>query len=305
MRIRKIGVVGTGLMGTGIAAHLARQDLDVMLLKWTKGSVLHAKEAFLASLEKDVKRGKATAEDLGKIGAIRWTDKAEDLAGCDLVIESIAEGKRVKRDCFRALDAIVKPEAVFASNTSTLKIGSLAQATKRQSKFFGLHFFNPVARMQLVEVATWSASDPEASAAVLDFVRGIGKTPVVVHSAPGFVVNRLLVAAMLEAIRMAFYEKPRVADIAGIDTCMKLGANHPMGPFELMDLIGVDVIEFMTANLYKGLQREHFSPPVLLEHMVEANFLGRKSGIGFYDYADRAGPRVNPQLEELARDPAE
>ncbi len=306
MEIRCVGIVGMGHMGVGIARYLAARGIRVTLLKWTKGSVDEVRQKFEGDLDKEILKGKLSAEEKAKIiDHLSWT-KLVNLVECDLVIESIAEGKRVKRDCLRKIDQFIRAEAIVATNTSTLRIGVLAQATIRPERFIGLHFFNPVHRMALVEVARTSKTSADVLHCAVKFVRQIGKEPVVVNSSSGFIVNRLLVAQMLEAIHLVFAPQPVAADVVAVDRAMKLGANHPLGPFELMDLIGIDVVHAMAGNLYVGLQEKHFEPPLLLEHMVEHGYLGRKSGIGFYNYrSDPKKPEPNTAVFGLMYEPSE
>jgi len=307
MEIRCVGIVGMGHMGVGIARYLAARGIRVTLLKWTKGSVDEVRRKFCDDLIKDVDRGKLITENMTEIiNCLSWTDKPVSLVECDLVIESIAEGKRVKRDCLRKLDKFIRADAIVATNTSTLKIGVLAQAISRPELFIGLHFFNPVHRMALVEVAYTSKTSTDVLHYAVKFVRSIGKEPVVVKSSPGFIVNHLLVAQMLEAIRLVFGPRSVTEDVISVDRAMKLGVNHPLGPFELMDLIGIDVIHAMAGNMYAGLQEKHFEPPLLLEHMVEHGYLGRKSGIGFYNYRpDPKKPEPNTAVRGLMEEPSE
>ncbi|MEK7131866.1 MAG: 3-hydroxyacyl-CoA dehydrogenase family protein [Patescibacteria group bacterium] len=306
MEIKRVGIVGMGLMGVGIARHLASLGINTTILKWTKGPYAEARNTFLNVLHKEVARDKLTETDVVNICShLIWTDKPENLGECDLVIESIAEGKRVKRDCLRKLDSFIRKDAIVATNTSTLKIGVLAQALSNPSRFIGLHFFNPAHKMTLVEVVVTSKTQSRLRDDAMEFVRRIGKEPVLVHSSPGFIVNRLLVAQMLEAVKLVFGEQLVAEDVVVVDRAMK-GINHPMGPFELMDLIGIDVVHAMASNLYAGLKQKHFEAPLLLEHMVEHGYLGRKSGIGFYDYrSDAKNPKPNTVVRELMDEPSE
>lgn len=299
MEIRSIGVVGTGLMGTGIARCAALQGYDVTIMKWTDGSPDAARRRFDDAVIKDRERGKLTMEERFALQTrVAWTADRGALAACDLVIESIVEDEDEKRACFRALDELMKPGAILASNASALDILSLAKETSRPGRVLGLHFFNPVAAMPLVELAVTDLTDLDAVEAAFALATKLGKEPVVVAAAPGFVVNRLLMASCLEAIRMAFEAQPRVADVVSIDRCMQLGLNHKMGPFALMDLIGLDVILAMAETLNEGLRSAHYAPPNVLGDMVAHGWLGKKSGMGFYDYADTPA-KPNPDIEKL------
>lgn len=298
MEIRKVGIVGTGVMGRGIARAAALAGFPVIIVKWTLGSFEETRAAFIRSVEQERDGKKLSAEEAVRvIHGVTWTLGLHPLADCDLVIESIAEDEDAKRECFAKLDAAIKAEAIFATNTSTLELGELA--VRRPDRFIGLHFFNPVAHMRLVEVAVTDAVRPDALAAALAFVNALGKQAEVVPGTPGYRVNRLLMVQLLEALRM-LAEKPDGDSVRGIDACILTGLNHPMGPFQLMDLIGLDVIYAMAGSLQEGLRRESFSPPHLLDLMVQAGWLGKKTGLGFYDYSDRKHPRPNPGLADLA-----
>ena len=303
-QIRSIGIVGTGIMGIGIARCAALCGFNVTIVKWTPGDLMKVRMKFYEGVEKQRADGKLSMQEhMALKTKIAWSANPEDLADRDLVIESIVEDVEAKLDCLATLETHVGPEAILASNTSSIPLDELACALKRPERFVGMHFFNPVAKMRLVEIAGVAATVPSKRERVFEFAERLGKEAVLVPASTGFVVNRLLVAQMLEAIRMAFEGEARGAHVASVDACMRLGVNHPMGPFELMDLIGIDVVCAMAMNLQEGLRAERFSPPVLLERMVERNWLGRKTGIGFYDYADRADPRANPGVRELVSGP--
>jgi 3-hydroxybutyryl-CoA dehydrogenase len=234
-------------------------------------------------LQKDVERGKLSAADHGALlDRLRWTTHLHDLAGVDLVIESIVEELPVKRDFLTRLDDVVKNDAIFATNTSTLTVGELAAATNRPERFVGLHFFNPVHAMKLVEVAPGLRTSTDTVETCVAFAKKLGKTPVVVSDSTGYIVNRLLVPYMVDAI--ACLERG-IGAIADIDTAMMNGANHPMGPLALADYIGLDIVFHMASLLHEEYKEARFAPPPLLRRLVIAGFLGRKSGAGFYDYA--------------------
>jgi len=295
-----VGIVGTGVMGTGIARVLAAAGLDVTLVKWTEGPFEGRRDAFIRSVEKDRDQKKSISQEEAAriIHGVRWTLAPHPLERCDLVIEAIVEDEAEKLKCFATIEPVLKQSAILASTTSSLSIEAMAKATGRPRLFLGLHFFNPPTAMKLVELVVTETADPQCVQAIRAFLGALGKQAVEVRDEPGFVVNRLLVGQFLEAVRMAFDDAP-VADIVGIDACMRFGANHPMGPFELMDFIGLDVVLAMANNLQDDLRQQQFAPPTILENLVAAEMLGRKTGAGFYDYADRKNPRPNPELGRL------
>jgi 3-hydroxybutyryl-CoA dehydrogenase len=298
MEIRTVGVLGAGQMGLGIAQAAARAGLVSIMTKATPGGLDTQRGKVEKQLEKDVERGKLTAADHGALlERLRWSTKLEDLASADIVIESIVEELPVKRDHFGRLDAIVQPSGIFATNTSTLTVAEMASATKRPERFIGLHFFNPVHAMKLVEVAPALRTSQETVDTCIAFAKKLGKVPVVVPDSTGYIVNRLLVPYMVDAI--ACLERG-VGSIADIDTAMQNGANHPMGPLALADLIGHDIVLHKASVRHTEYKEARFAPPPLLRRMVLAGFLGRKSGAGFYDY------RKNPAVphDELVRRPA-
>jgi len=288
MEIRSIGVVGAGQMGLGIAQAAARAGFETILAKATPGSLDGSRGKVEKQLAKDVERGKLSAADQGAmLSRLKWSTHLHDLAEVDLVIESIVEEALVKRDFFSRLDEIVKDAAIFATNTSTLTVADLASATERPERFVGLHFFNPVHAMKLVEVAPSLRTDQDTVETCIAFAKQLGKTPVVVADSTGYIVNRLLVPYMVDAI--ACLERG-LGSIGDIDTAMQNGANHPMGPLALADFIGLDIVFHMASLLHEEYKEPRFSPPALLRRMVLAGYLGRKSGVGFYDY--RQNPAV-------------
>jgi 3-hydroxybutyryl-CoA dehydrogenase len=282
MEIRTVGVLGAGQMGLGIAQAAARAGFETIMAKATPGGVDAARGKVEKQLQKEVERGKLTAADHGALlERLRWTTRLEDLAKVDLVVESIVEELAVKREHFARLDALVREEAIFATNTSTLTVTELAAATKRPGRFVGLHFFNPVHAMKLVEVAPGLRTAPATVEACVAFAKALGKVPVVVADSTGYIVNRLLVPYMVDAI--ACLERG-LGSIADLDAAMQNGANHPMGPLALADFIGLDIVFHMASLLHEEYKEPRFAPPPLLRRMVLAGWLGRKSGIGFYDY---------------------
>jgi 3-hydroxybutyryl-CoA dehydrogenase len=287
--IQTIGIVGAGLMGTGIAEVCARAGLRTVLFRISGGAPSAAIERVRASLMQQVSRGKleATAAEAALANLSATTDLAE-AAGCDLVIESIIEDLAAKRELFERLAPHLAPHAILASNTSTLKIADLAGGALAR-RTLGLHFFSPVPAMQLVEVAHLPDTDPDALAAAQAFVGALGKTAVPVLDSTGFIVNRLLVPVLTGAI--AAYEQG-LAPAEHIDSAMRLGCGHPMGPLALADLIGLDVVYAMAKLLYKEFGDDRFRPPALLRRLVQAGHLGKKTGLGIYDHRQKP-PRAN------------
>ncbi len=298
-QLRTIGIVGGGLMGTGIAEVAALAGFPVVVVKASGGDVAGLRDRIVKAMAGRVAKGKLAAEAAAAAEArLTFTTDLAALAGCDLVIESIIEDLDAKRALFARLEAIVGPTAVLASNTSTLKIADLAGG--RPDRTVGLHFFSPVPAMALVEIAHLPTTAPEVLAACEAFVAALGKTAVPVMDSTGFVVNRLLVPMLLGAI--AAYEQ-RLAGAEQIDTAMRLGCGHPLGPLALSDLIGLDVVYAMAKLLYKEFGDDRYRPPALLRRLVQAGHLGKKSGLGLYDYAHKP-PRANAgALVEVAAPP--
>ncbi len=293
MQIKTVGVLGAGQMGLGIAQAAARAGYDTIMAKATPGTLDAQKSKVEKQLQKDVEKGKLAAADLGALlDRLTWTSHLHDLAGVDLLVESIVEELPVKRDHFSRLDDVIKDDAIFATNTSTLTVAEIAAATKRADKFVGLHFFNPVHAMKLVEVAPAIGTSQATVDAATAFAKSLGKIPVVVKDSTGYIVNRLLVPYMVDAIRCL---ENGVAGVADIDTAMMNGANHPMGPLALADFIGLDIVFHMTSLLQEEYRESRFAPPRILRRMVLAGVLGRKSGKGFYDYAQNP-PAPNDAL---------
>ena len=283
MQIKTVGILGAGQMGLGIAQAAARAGYDTILAKATPGSLDAQRSKIEKQLQKDVEKGKLAAADMGALlERLKWTTHLHDLAGVDLLIESIVEELAVKRDHFSRLDDVVKEDAIFATNTSTLTVAELAASTKRPDKFVGLHFFNPVHAMKLVEVAPAISTAQATVDAAIAFAKALGKTPVVVKDSTGYIVNRLLVPYMVDAIRCL---ESGIGTAADIDTAMMNGANHPMGPLALADFIGLDIVFHMASLLQEEYREARFAPPRILRRMVLAGVLGRKSGRGFFDYS--------------------
>lgn len=295
--ISKVGIVGAGLMGSGIAQVSAQSGTQTVLAKATPGDIGAVKKRLEGRLAKAVEGGKLDASKRDTVVAnLSYSADLDDLKGCAMVIESIIEDYGNKNSLFRTLDERLGPETILASNTSTLSITTLAQAVEkpRRERFLGCHFFNPPVVMGLVEVVPTLETDPSVIGAVRSFVSRIGKTPIVVRDSRGFIVNRLLAPYLLDAVRLL---EKGLATIADLDTAMREGAGMPMGPFQLIDYIGVDIVHAMASNLYDEYRNESFSPPELLNRMLTVGYLGRKGGRGFYDYS------VSPPapIDELVR----
>ena len=295
MEIRKVGVLGCGLMGSGIA--------QVSAMAGCETSVLEVEQKYLdrgfAGIEKSLSKFAERPPEKGGItqqhkeqtlAQLKGTTRREDLADCDIVIEAIIESVPQKKEMYAALDGIVKKNAIFASNTSSISITELMTATKRPERFVGLHFFNPVPLMKLVEVVRTIATAPDAYESACEFAKKLGKVPVRTSDKTGFIVNRLLVPYLLDAIRA--YEEG-VGSIEHIDNAMKLGCGYPMGPFTLLDFVGLDTTYYITHVMYDEFKEQRFASPPLLKRLVMAGWYGRKTGKGFYDYSDANNPKAN------------
>jgi len=287
MEIRKVGVLGCGLMGSGIAQVSASAGLETVVLEAEQGFLDKGFARIEKSLAKLAEKGTIKDTPQNIRGRMKGTTRREDLADCDIVIEAIIENLEEKRKMYGALDGIVKPEAIFASNTSSLSITQLMTSTKRPQRFVGLHFFNPVPLMQLVEVVRTIATADDVYETAVAFGKQVGKVPVRTSDKPGFIVNRLLVPYLLDAIRA--YEEG-VGSIPDIDQAMKLGCSHPMGPFTLLDFVGLDTTYYITHVMYEEFKERRFAAPPLLKRLVLAGWYGQKTGKGFYDYADPKNP---------------
>jgi 3-hydroxybutyryl-CoA dehydrogenase len=282
MDIKTIGVVGAGTMGNGIAQAFAAAGVPVTLTDIGQAQLDRGVKAIDGSLERLVKKEKLSAADKAAVlGRIRTATDAAALKDCDLVVEAAIENLELKLKLFGELDRLAKPGALLASNTSSISITRLAGATKRPDKVIGMHFFNPVPVMQLVELIRGLATSDATYAAVEAVAKKIGKTPVKVRNSPGFVVNRLLCPMLNEAI---FALGEGLATAAEIDEAMKLGLNHPIGPLALCDLIGLDVQLAVMNVLFEGFKDPKYRPAPLLVEMVDAGYLGRKTGRGFFTY---------------------
>lgn len=299
MEIRTVGVVGCGLMGSGIAQVSAMAGFPTVVREVSRELLEKGLAAIGGSLAKLEQKGELTTEQKSAATArLKPTLALEDLAECDLVIEAIIENLDRKRELFGELDRLVRPEAIFASNTSSLSITEMMTATRRPERFIGLHFFNPVPLMKLVEVVRTVASEADVVTSAVEFAKKLGKTPIVTSDRAGFIVNRLLVPYLLDAIRAL---EEGFGSIADLDRAMTLGCNHPMGPFTLLDFVGIDTTYHIAEILFREYREQRFGPPPLLKRMYLAGWWGRKSGKGFYDYTDPKNPRVNRQLHESLR----
>src|SRR5574337_1713560 len=289
MDIKKVGVLGCGLMGSGIAQVSATAGFDTTVLEVEQKFLDKGFAGIEKSLAKFAEKGtlKETAQAVR--ARLKGTTNKQDLANCDIIVEAVIENVEEKRKMYSALDAIIKKDTIFASNTSSISITELAAATKRPERFVGLHFFNPVPLMKLVEVIRTIATADEVYEAAYEFGKRVGKVPVRTSDKTGFIVNRLLVPYLLDAVRA--YEEG-VGSIEDIDQAMKLGCGYPMGPFTLLDFVGLDTTYYITHVMYDEFKERRFASPPLLKRLVMAGWYGRKTGKGFYDYKDPQKPKA-------------
>lgn len=289
MAIEKLGVVGCGLMGSGIAQTAAQAGVQVTVREVSKELLDKGFANIDKSLARLVQRGTLNAADRDAARSrLRGTTKIEELAECDMVIEAITEQIEAKKELFRALDGVCPPRTIYASNTSSLSITEMAVATRRPERFVGLHFFNPVPIMKLVEIIRTIATDRSVYEEVGAFAARLGKTAVRTSDRTGFIVNRLLVPYLLDAVRAL---EEGVASVPDIDQAMKLGCGHPMGPLTLLDFVGLDTTYYIANIMFDEFKERRFAPPPLLKRMVMAGWNGRKSGRGFYEYSDPENPK--------------
>jgi 3-hydroxybutyryl-CoA dehydrogenase len=282
MEIRKVGVVGAGTMGNGIAQAFATSGYDVVMRDIKQEFVDRGMSTIRKSLERMASRNKISTEAKDQaLARVKGAVDVGPLADCDLIVEAALENVDLKTKLFKELDEACKADAILATNTSSISVTKIAAATKRPSKVIGMHFFNPVPVMQLVEVIRALQTDDATCDAVLETSRNIGKTPHLVKDSYGFVVNRVLIPMINEAIN-CLYEG--LAGPEDIDDVMKLGANHPIGPLALADLIGLDITLNVMETLYQGFEDSKYRPSPLLKQMVDAGYLGRKTGRGFHKY---------------------
>jgi 3-hydroxybutyryl-CoA dehydrogenase len=281
MDIKTIGIVGAGTMGGGIAQVAATSGLDVLVHDVGPESLDRGLKTIDKSVSKLIEKGKITEDKAKILGRIKTTTSFDDFKAVDFIVEAVFEDYEVKKKVLVALDKVLAPEVILTSNTSSISITRLAALTSRPAKFMGMHFMNPVPLMTLVELIKGIATTPETFAVVKGLAEKMGKVPVEANDYPGFISNRILMPMINEAV-YALMEG--VGSIEAIDTVMKLGMNHPMGPLTLADLIGLDVCLYIMEVLYEGFKDSKYRPCPLLKKYVDAGYLGRKSGRGFYDY---------------------
>jgi 3-hydroxybutyryl-CoA dehydrogenase len=289
MEIKKVGVLGCGLMGSGIAQTAATAGYETIVREVSDDLIAKGFGGIEKSLAKFAEKGTLKDSPEQVRGRLRGTTKFEDLADCDIIIEAIVENLDTKRETYLRLDDLCKPETIFASNTSSLSITQMMSVTsaQRQQRFIGMHFFNPVPIMKLVEVIRTILTDAGVYEDAVAFATSLGKTPVRTSDRTGFIVNRLLVPYMLDAIRAL---EEGVASVVDIDNAMKLGCGYPMGPLTLGDFVGLDTTYYISEIMFNEFREKRFSSPPLLKRMVMAGLYGRKSGRGFYDYTDPKNP---------------
>lgn len=289
-KIKRVGVIGGGLMGSGIAQVSAAAGFPTTVREVSEDLCAKSRQSIEKTLAKGIERGKVTPSERDTtLKNLRFVTRLEDLADLDLFIEAVVEDLDVKNSLWSQVDRISRPDAIFASNTSSLTIMAMANASGRPDRMLGLHFFNPVPLMKLVEVVRTATTSEETERLALDFVKALGKEPIRAKDNSGFVVNLLLIPYMLDAINAV---ETHVASVEDIDKAMQLGAGHPMGPFTLLDFVGLDTVHKIAGIMLKEYRDQRYAPPALLERMVRAGMLGKKSGKGFYDYSSNP-PRAS------------
>jgi len=289
-KIGKVGVIGGGLMGSGIAQVSAAAGFPTAVREISEDLCAKSRQSIEKTLAKGIERGKVTASERDTtLGNLRFVTRLEEIADADLFIEAVVEDLDTKNSLWAQIDRIARPDAIFASNTSSLTIIAMATASGRPDRMLGLHFFNPVPLMKLVEVVRTITTSDETEKRAMEFVRALGKEPIRAKDSSGFVVNLLLIPYMLDAINAV---EANVASVEDIDKGMQLGAGHPMGPFTLLDFVGLDTVYKIAEIMFAEYRDRRYAPPPLLKRMVLAGMLGRKSGKGFYDYASNP-PRVS------------
>ena len=288
--IRTVGVLGGGLMGSGIAQVSAQAGFETIVRDISDPVIAKTQSGIEKVLAKGIERGKVTPEQRdAALSKLRFTTELAELAGCDIIIEAVVEDLEMKNAMWKDLNEICRPDAIFASNTSSLTIAAMAAACGRPDRMLGLHFFNPVPLMKLVEVVRTITTSDDTAETAFEFARKLGKEPIRAKDNSGFVVNLLLIPYMLDAINAL---EANVATIEDIDKAMQLGAGHPMGPFTLLDFVGLDTTYKIAEIMFGEYREKRYAPPPLLKRMVIAGMYGRKSGKGFYDYSQDP-PRVN------------
>jgi len=289
-QIQKVGVLGGGMMGSGIAQVSAAAGFPTTVREVSEALATKARQSIEKTLAKGIERGKVTEAERDKtLANLRFVTDLKDLADSDLFIEAVVEDLDVKNTLWSQLDKIARPDAIFASNTSSLTIIAMAAASGRPDRMLGLHFFNPVPLMKLVEVVRTITTSEETEQRAMEFVRQLGKEPIRAKDSSGFIVNLLLVPYMIDAIKAL---EANVGSVEDIDKGMQLGAGHPMGPFTLLDFVGLDTVYKIAEIMFTEYRESRYAPPPLLKRMVLAGMLGKKSGKGFYDYSSTP-PRVS------------
>ena len=297
MEIREAGVIGCGLMGSGIAQVVATAGIPTIVVEVSQELCDRGMASIDKQFDRLVQKGALNTEERAAIRSrIRPTTDRAQLANCDLVIEAVVESLEEKKKLWEALDPILPRRAILGSNTSSLSITEMMKYTSRPERFLGIHFMNPVPVMKLVEVVRTVATDREGFESAMQFIERIGKTPVRTSDRPGFIVNRLLIPYLLDAIRAL---EQGTGSIADLDRSMQLGCGHPMGPLTLADFIGLDTTYYIANILFEEFREPRFAPPGLLKRLVLAGWHGRKAGKGFYDYSDPGAPKAQEHIYQI------